>query len=135
MKRTGLKRGSGLQRGGLSKSRKPINKFGPVAKERAARKKLWEKEHPPKTDDIGNQYYLCHICLYFGESERVAYVLFERYVLEHKIPKGKLSLEESQLDENLGPSHVICNTEKGSQYLWQMEQSPINKLPNPHVSQ
>ena len=132
MKRTPLKRTSGLGRGGLSRSRTPINRYGRIAKERHERKQRWESDHPPMLNSKGEQYYLCHICLYFGETEQRAYVAYERYVLEHIIPKGRLTLDESQEDENLGPSHVYCNNQKGSQELWQMEKSPKSGLPNPY---
>ena len=132
MKRTPLKRTSGLGRGGLQRSRTPINRYGRIAKERHERKQRWEEEHPPMLNPKGNKYYLCHICLYFGETEQVAYVAYERYVLEHIVPKGRLDLDASQEDENLGPSHVSCNNEKGSQELWQMKESPKSGLLNPH---
>lgn len=132
MKRTPLKRGSGLRRSGLQSSRKPINKFGRIAKERADRKKQWEVDHPPLVDSRGVKHYYCHICTYFGETAVVAYVRYEQYVLEHIIPKGRLTLEESQEDKNLGPSHVLCNNVKGSQLLCKMTSSPKTGLPNPY---
>lgn len=131
MKRTPLRRTGGLSRSGLQSSRKPINRYGRIAKERAERKKQWEGDHPPLLDNKGRQYYLCHICTYFGEPEVVAYVRYENYVLEHIIPKGRLTLDESQADKNLGPSHIICNNEKGSQLLCNMKSSPKSGLPNP----
>lgn len=132
MKRTPMSRGAGLRRGSGLRRTKPINKYGKIAKERADRKKKWEIDHPPMLNKKGNPYYLCHICLYFGESETIAYVAYERYVLEHIIPKGRLTLSESQEDNNLGPSHVICNSVKGSRELWEMEASPKSGLPNPY---
>lgn len=132
MKRTPLKRTSSLGRGGLQRSRTPINRYGRIAKERHERKQRWEEEHPPMLNHKGNKYYLCHICLYFGETEQIAYVAYERYVLEHIIPKGRLDLDSSQEDENLGPSHVLCNNMKGSQELWEMKKSPKSGLPNPY---
>ena len=132
MKRTPLKRTSSLGRGGLQRSKKPINRYGRVAKERADRKKEWENDHPPIVNKRGRKHYYCHICIYFKESMTVAYVSYERYVLEHITPKGRLSLEESQEDSNLGPAHVLCNNVKGSQALCEMEKSPKSGLPNPH---
>ena len=132
MKRTPLKRTSSLGRGGLQRSRKPINRYGRIAKERADRKAQWEADHPPLENKRGKKYYICHICAYFGEPEYVQVVLYERYVLEHIIPKGRLTLTESQEDENLGPSHVMCNLVKGSNELWEMEKSPKSGLPNPY---
>lgn len=127
MKRSPINPGRGLQRG-----RTQINKYGRIAKERADRKKQWELDNPPLVNKEGNGYYLCHICVYFGEPEVVAYVAYERYVLEHIVPRGRLTLEESQKESNLGPSHVFCNTQKGSQELWEMETSPKSGRPNPY---
>lgn len=127
----GLKRGSGLSGGGLRGSRKRINPYGAIAKERAERKKQWEADHPPLEKPSGEKYYLCHICNFFGESKWTQYVSYERYVLEHIMDKNSLTLEESQRDENLAPSHVLCNTEKGSQRLWEMDKSPKSGKPNP----
>jgi len=132
MKRTGLNRTSSLSSRGMSRTFKPINKYGRLAKERAERKERWEQDHPPMLNTKGNPYYECHICLYFGETRDIAYVAYERYVLEHIVPKGRLEFDASQEDSNLGPSHVFCNTEKGSLELWQMEKSPKSGLPNPY---
>lgn len=132
MRSGGLRRTQGLSGRGMKRNHKPINPYGRIAKERYERKKQWEVDHPPLENKKGQKYYLCHICLYFGEDRSIAVVLYERYVLEHKIPKGNISLEESQKDENLGPAHVMCNNEKGSRELWQMEKSPKSGLPNPH---
>jgi hypothetical protein len=35
--------------------------------------------------------------------------------LEHKLPKGSTPKEIAEADENLGPSHDACNSEKGSE--------------------
>lgn len=132
MRSGGLKRSGGLSGGGLKKTTKPINQNGRITQERRGRKVQWEKDHPPMQLANGVKYYFCHVCLYFGEPDNIAFVRYERYVLEHIVPKGRLSLEESQEDSNLGPSHIDCNNEKGSMELWQMQKSPKSGLPNPH---
>lgn len=131
MKRTGLKRGAGMRR-------TPIKKFGRISKERADRRAQWIADHPPlegwnRYNAHHFQYYNCHICVYFNEHKSVARVLFENFVLEHIVPKGQLTLEESQEDSNLGPAHVLCNNVKGSQLLEQMEVSPMTNKSNPHI--
>jgi len=133
MKRNPLKNTGGLRGGGLQKTSKPINKLGRIYHERKQRKIEWEEKHPPLTDKYGNKYYKCHICEYFGEPIDISYVMYEKYVLEHKVPKGRLSLEESQLDSNLGPAHIHCNNEKGSRLLCEMEMSPMSCIPNPNI--
>lgn len=132
MRSNGLRRSSGLSGSGLNKTTKPINPYGRISKERRERKLQWEIDHPPIVSPKGVKYYYCHICVYFKEEPKVAFVLYEKYVLEHIVPKGRLTLEESQEDDNLGPSHVLCNTEKGSRELCEMEKSPQTGLPNPN---
>lgn len=133
MKRGQLKSTGGLRGYGLGRNNKPIKSIGRITQERIDRKKQWEIDHPPSTDTNGDLYYMCHICCYFGEDDHVAYVPFKKYVLEHIVPKGRLSLEESQADSNLGPSHIKCNLDKGSILLEDMECSPMTGRPNPNA--
>lgn len=131
MNRSPLRPGNGLNRTGIHRTSKPID-YGRIAKQRHDRKMQWEHDHPPLQTVTGKKYYYCHICMYFGELPKIAFVLYDRYVLDHIIPKGRLSLEESEEDKNLGPAHVMCNLEKGSIELWQMKESPKSHLPNPY---
>lgn len=125
MKRTPLKRGAGMRR-------TPIKKFGRISKERSDRRKQWILDHPP-LELYGLKFYFCHICEYFKEDPYVSRVLFNKFILEHIIPKGRLTLEESQEDSNLAPAHHLCNEMKGSQLLEQMLYSPMTGKPNPHI--
>lgn len=118
---------------GMRSPRRGIRKMGRIGIERAERRRQWIKDHPPKENKRGRKYYMCHICVYFGEWPEIALVWFEDFVLEHIENKGHLTLEESQQDNNLGPAHSTCNLEKGSQALWQMKRSPKSGLPNPHL--
>lgn len=155
MKRSPMNKGGGLSRGrkssGLRQSgitaksteemwqrvslvtKGPIKGFGKVAMQRRERRQQWEIDHPPILDYYGNEYYLCHICIYFGEPINIQKVTIGRMVLDHIEAKGHLTLEESEKDSNLGASHWICNGEKGSQQLWQMKYSPLSHIPNPHT--
>lgn len=96
-------RRTSLRRTGLKRSNKPINKVGRVTRYRATRKQKWIKDFPP--DDEGN--YLCVLCPY-----KVHVSVMK---LEHKLPKGSTPKEIAEADENLGPSHDACNSEKGSE--------------------
>lgn len=134
-----MKQGNGLRNtGGLRPNfygiqiRGKIKQVGRVGEARKERREQWIEDYPPKVSASGRKYYMCHICVYFGEWPEVALVWFENFVLEHIEAKGHMTFEESQADKNLGPAHWDCNLEKGSQELWQMEKSPKSGLPNPH---
>lgn len=129
LRRGGIKRGMSSMRRGTR-----IKKLGRVGEQRAARRKQWIEDHPPQVAADGRKFYMCHICIYFEEAPNVALVWFGLFVLEHVENKAQLTLEESELDANLAPAHSWCNTEKGSQALWQMKVSPQTGKPNPHLA-
>lgn len=127
--RRGFTRNPYITKSQLKRSR--IKRYGRVASARAERKREWEQDHPPRKTKQGEEFYFCHICVYFNEPPKVALVWKKYYVLEHITPKGRVSLDESNEDDNLAPAHKKCNYVKGSRTLEEMEQSPISNLPNP----
>lgn len=133
MKRNGLKNTGGLNTNYIKRGSGGINRVGRITRERIERKKQWEKDNPPMVSPDGSKFYHCHICKYFGEPDSISYVSYDRYVLEHIIPKGRLSLDESQQDSNLAPAHSSCNLVKGSALLEDMITSPMTGKPNPHA--
>lgn len=80
----------------------PIKKVGRVTKYRSNRKKEWIRDHPPDE----NGYYICHLCL--------KPVHISAMKLEHVLPKGSTPKAIAEADDNLRPSHTICNSIKGS---------------------
>jgi len=91
---------------GLKRSTKPINKVGRVGRYRRSRKQQWIADFPP--DDKG-WYKHCVLC---GRPVHVS-----NMHLEHEYNKGSTPKAIADADEHLGPSHPICNEEKGSKNI------------------
>lgn len=127
MKSSPMKRGSGLKRTGN------INQVGRITQQRRDRRAEWIKDHPPMQLANGETFYVCHICEYFGEDLFTRLVSPNVFMLEHIVPKGRLTVKESEEDSNLAPAHSKCNEEKGSQLLCQMKTSPMTGKPNPYI--
>ena len=106
-----LSRRTPLRRSSLKRST-PINKVGRVTKYRSLRKKQWVRDYPPDGD--GN--YLCVLCPY-----KVHVSVMK---LEHRLPKGSTPRKVAEADVNLGPSHDICNSIKGSERTEWLNESP-----------
>lgn len=100
-----MKRYKPLQAKTPLQSKKRINTIGRIGKYRQKRKKQWIKDHPP--DDNG--LYRCCIC--------DGWVHISEMKLEHNQPKGSTPGEIAEADDNLGPSHSICNRMKGSKRI------------------
>ena len=100
-RKTPLKKTSGLRR-----STTPIKKVGRVGRYRRDRKAQWVADYPP--DDNG-WYEHCVLC---GLPVHISVMQ-----LEHEFNKGSTPKEIADADEHLGPSHPICNEEKGSQNI------------------
>ena len=107
-----LSRKTPLRRSGLKRSTTPIKKVGRVTRARAERKAQWIRDYPP--DDEGN--YLCVLCPY-----KVHVSVMK---LEHRLPKGSTPAAIADADENLGPSHDLCNEQKGSKHIPWLNPSP-----------
>lgn len=98
-RRTPLKRSGGLTR------KVPIKKVGRVGRYRQKRREQWIHDHPP--DHAG--YYICYRC------HKPVHVSVMK--LDHVLPKGSTPKAIAEHDDNLKPTHEVCNSEKGSQRI------------------
>lgn len=98
-----LKRRAPLKRTNSLQRKTGIRKVGRVGRYRMKRKEQWVHDHPPDE----NGYYTCHLC------KKPVHVSVMK--LDHVLPKGSTPKVIAEADDNLKPSHTICNNEKGSQ--------------------
>lgn len=67
------------------------------------RRRQWIKDHPPNHQG----YWICYLCGGWVHETEMS--------LDHVEPKSSTPREQANSDENLYPTHYICNQQKGSQ--------------------
>lgn len=79
-----------------------MKRSGRLTKEWIQRRKRWVHEHPPNHQGA----WVCYLCQQW---------VFEKDMeLDHVQPKGSTSASVAGSDDNLRPTHRLCNRDKGS---------------------
>lgn len=80
-------------------------KRGKISNEWIKRRKIWVKDHPANHQGA----WVCYLC---GQ-----WVYKEDMELDHVSPKSSTPKEIANSDDNLRPTHAICNRNKGSRRI------------------
>jgi 5-methylcytosine-specific restriction endonuclease McrA len=91
-------------------------KAGRVSKERRRRREIWIQDHPANHQGA----WVCYLC---GQ-----WVYKEDMELDHVEPKSSTPKKIADSDDNLRPSHYLCNRNKGSSRV--PEPRSIRNRPN-----